>query len=955
MRITRKKIMAFLIASTMVATTIPWNYSKVYADNNAKQGENEKVLSGFIKQNTYDKYIEQYKDALKPQKEISIKGNSYSSATDASVKIISDLNGKSDVLQWDNGSGFVEWEVDVPEAGLYNLSMSYYPLVGKGRDIELGLYIDGKVPFDIAESFHFHRIWKNKTAIERDERGNDIRPKLIEASNWIEEEFTDFDGLNNGALQFYFTKGKHKLGLKCVREALTIDSIKLFQEQSAPSYKEVSNEYSQKGYKPGAAGYIFTRQGEDTNTVSQETLYPMYDRTSPATEPNDPSKVRLNTIGSSNWKYPGQWITWKVDVNEDGLYNIGIKSRQNLVRGMNSTRKLYIDGKVPFKEMENVLFPYSTEWYMKTLGGDTPYQFYLTKGTHEIKLEVNLGNIAETLRNIDNDVYQLNYLYRKIIMITGSVPDPYNDYYLDTEISGLLDGFKKVSESLNKEENYVSKLTGASGSEATFLKEIASQLESFIKDPDTIPKRLDRFKSNVSSLSDWVLRLKEQPLEIDYLVVASSQKSFPKPNAGILNKIEFGTKAFVSSFFENYNSIGNVSKSKKTINVWVGAGRDQAQIIKSMVDDLFTPSTGIDVNLSLVDTGNTLIQATLGGKGPDVAMLIPKETPVNLAMRGALVDLSKFNGFKDVTKRFQASAMIPYEYEGGYYALPETQDYNMLFYRKDIFQELGIKAPTTWEEFYSIIPIIQKNNMQIGIPESQNMFETLLFQRGGQVYKDDKKTTALDQPQALDAYKEWTGFYTQYSFPLLFDFYSRFRTGEMPIGIVPYTTYNQLSVAAPELRNLWEMLPIPGTKAQDGSINRKEGANGSGAIMMKGIKDEEAGYEFIKWWTSAEVQARYGSELEAVMGPAARYNTANIEAFNKLPWSKVEADKLTAQWGSVWDIPQIPGNYYLTRSLSNAFRKVVYNYENPREVLFKYNQDINREIERKRTEFGLDK
>lgn len=955
MSVTIKKIMSLLIVCTIAVTTNPWNYSKVYAENNAKQGTNEKVLSGFIKQNTYDKYIEQYKDALKPQKEISVKGNSYSSAKEASVKILSNLNGKSDVLQWDNGSGYVEWEVDVPETGLYNLSMTYFPLVAKGRDIELGLYIDGNVPFDIAENFHFYRIWNNKTAIERDSRGNDIRPKLKEASDWIEEEFTDFDGLNNGALQFYFTKGKHKLGLKCLREALAIESLKLFQEKSAPSYKEVSDEYSQKGYKQGTAGYIFKRQGEDTNTVSQETLYPMYDRTSPATEPNDPTKVRLNTIGSVNWKYPGQWMTWKIEVNEDGIYNIGIKARQNLVRGMNSTRKLYIDGKVPFKEVENLQFPYSANWYMKTLGDETPYQFYLTKGTHEIKLEVNLGNIAETLRNIDNDVYQLNYLYRKIIMITGTVPDPYNDYYLDTEVPGLLDGFKKVSESLKKEESYVSSLTGASGSEATFLKEIAVQLDSFVEDPDTIPKRLDKFKSNVSSLSSWVLRLKEQPLEIDYLVVASSQKSFPKASPGIFNKIGFTTKSFINSFFENYNSIGSVSTSQKTINVWVGAGRDQAQIIKGMVDDLFTPNTGIAVNLSLVDTGNTLIQATLGGKGPDIAMLIPKETPVNLAMRGALVDLSKFNGFKDVTKRFQTSAMIPYEYEGGYYGLPETQDYNMLFYRKDIFQELGIKAPTTWEEFYSIIPIIQKNNMQIGIPESQNMLETLLFQRGGQIYKDDKKTTALDEQQALEAYKEWTGFYTQYSFPLTFDFYSRFRTGEMPIGIVPYTTYNQLSVAAPELRNLWDMLPIPGTKMPDGSINRKEGANGSATIMMKGIKDEEAGYEFMKWWTSSEVQARYGSELEAVMGPAARYNTANIEAFKKLPWSKAEADKLTAQWNSVWDIPQIPGNYYLTRSLSNAFRKVVYNYENPREVLFQYNQDINREIERKRTEFGLDK
>ncbi len=952
MRLKGIKIITSLLFFAMIITIIRCDNWKAFAESGSRTSS-EKVLSGFVRQDTYDSYIAQYKDAAGPREEIIIKGASYTSANDANVKILNDLQGKSDVLAWDNESGYVEWEVVVPETGLYNISLSYLPLAARGRDIELGLYIDGVIPFDTAEDFHFSRIWKDTGAIQRDSRGNDIRPKLIESPEWFEEEFSNYDGLHSSSLQFFFEKGTHKIRLQCVREALAIDAIKLYQEKPAPSYEEVANEYKQNDYKTGPEGFVFKRQGEDTNTVSQETLYPMYDRTNPATEPSDPTKVRLNTIGSVNWKYPGQWITWKVDVEEDGLYHIGFKTRQNFVRGMFTTRKLYIDGKVPFKEMENIQFPYSANWYMKTLGDKTPHQFYLAKGTHEIKLEAGLGDMADTLRNIDNDIYQLNYLYRKIIMITGTVPDPYNDYYLDVEIPGLIDGFKILSVSLKKEADYISNLTGVSGSEASSLQEIAAQLDSFVKEPDTIPARLDRFKSNVSSLSDWVLRLKEQPLEIDYLAVASSSKSFPSPNANIFNRMVFGTKAFINSFFEDYNAVGNISASQKSINVWVGSGRDQAQIIKSMIDDLFTPNTGIEVNLNLVDTGNTLIQATLGGKGPDIAMLIPKETPVNLAMRGALVDLSQFKDFNEVIGRFQPSAMIPYEYQGIYYALPETQAYNMLFYRKDIFQELGIEPPNTWDEFYSIIPVIQKNNMQIGIPEAQVMFETLLFQRGGQVYKNDRKSTAFDEPQALGAFKEWTGFYTQYSFPLVFDFYSRFRTGEMPVGIVPYTMYNQLSVAAPELRNLWEMAPVPGTKMPDGTINRKESAAGTASIMLKNIKDKQAGYEFLKWWTSAEVQARYGSELEAVMGPAARYDTANTEAFNKLPWSKTEADKLVAQWNSVWDTPQIPGNYYLTRSLSNAFRKVVYSYENPREVLFEYNLDINREIVRKRAEFGL--
>lgn len=49
----------------------------------------------------------------------------------------------------------------------------------------------------------------------------------------------------------------------------------------------------------------------------------------------------------------------------------------------------------------------------------------------------------------------------------------------------------------------------------------------------------------------------------------------------------------------------------------------------------------------------------------------------------------------------------------------------------------------------------------------------------------------------------WTRFYTDYSFPLTYDFYNRFRTGEMPLGLAPYSMYNTLSALAPELDGLW--------------------------------------------------------------------------------------------------------------------------------------------------------
>ena len=37
----------------------------------------------------------------------------------------------------------------------------------------------------------------------------------------------------------------------------------------------------------------------------------------------------------------------------------------------------------------------------------------------------------------------------------------------------------------------------------------------------------------------------------------------------------------------------------------------------------------------------------------------------------------------------------------------------MLFYRTDIFDELNISVPETWDEFMKIIPVLQSKNMDI--------------------------------------------------------------------------------------------------------------------------------------------------------------------------------------------------------------------------------------------------
>ena len=344
-------------------------------------------------------------------------------------------------------------------------------------------------------------------------------------------------------------------------------------------------------------------------------------------------------------------------------------------------------------------------------------------------------------------------------------------------------------------------------------------------------------------------------------------------------------------------------------------------------------------------------------------MQVGEDVPVNYAMRNAAADLTAFPDFEEVAARFRDSAITPYTYDEGVYALPEQQTFPMLFYRKDILKELDLEPPKTWQEVYNMISVLQKHNMEFYLPiESATnnatlvpnaAFAMLLYQNGGQFYRDNDMKSALDSEISMQVFKRWTQFYTNYKFPLQADFANRFRTGEMPIGIADYTTYNLLTVLAPEIKGLWDFTIVPGTEREDGSVSHEVASHTTAVMMLDNAEDKDAAWSFMKWWTDKDTQIAYGREMEGLLGEAARYPTANIEALEQLPWPVKDFNNLERQWQWVRGIPQVPGGYFTGRHLDNAFRNVVNENENPREALSDYILYINDEIALKRKEFNL--
>jgi ABC-type glycerol-3-phosphate transport system substrate-binding protein len=690
----------------------------------------------------------------------------------------------------------------------------------------------------------------------------------------------------------------------------------------------------------------------------------VYDRSSGATEPPSVATIRLNMIGGQSWRVSGQWIEWEFEVPESGMYRFTIKGRQNYNRGYVSNRSVLIDGQIPCTELAAVPFTYNNKWTLVTLADDQgDMLFPLSAGKHTFRLQATLGGMGDMLNVMEESIFRLNGVYRKILVLTGTEPDIYRDYRVDVVYPEVMTSMELESKILYKLVDDLTSYSGERSAQAAATLTLARQLELFVRRPDKIPRTMVNFKNNISSLGDSLLSLTQSQLDVDYILISAADAKLQPINENFFVAASHEIRSFFASFFVDYSNLGDVYRGGADIvDVWMIAGRDQSSILKAMIDDTFTPQTGIRVNVKLV-APDAVMPAVVAGTGPDMALTMPQIDPVNYAIRKAVLDVSKLPGYEEVIKELNPNVIIPFAFNGGVYGLPETQYFHVMFYRKDILEELDIGLPDTWDDVITILPIIQKNNMNVGVPsvatnEQINIdfsnFLAHLFQRDGRLYNEDGSRTLLDSETAIEAFDVYTKFFTHYKTPVVFNFVNRFRTGEMPLAFADYTNFNTLEVFAPELRGLWGFARMPGLKKSDGTINRSVSTGTLASMIFSATKRPDLAWEFMKWWISADTQLRFGRELESIMGAAARYPTANYEAFRRLSWGSEQMAVLDEQRSWAVGTPEVPGGYFVSRHITNAARRVLNDGEDTRETMLDYTITINDELIKKRKEFGLE-
>ena len=441
------------------------------------------------------------------------------------------------------------------------------------------------------------------------------------------------------------------------------------------------------------------------------------------------------------------------------------------------------------------------------------------------------------------------------------------------------------------------------------------------------------------------------PLSIDKIYIYGTDAKLPKiRNNFFKNFIATTQRVFRTSIREIDDD---------TVIIWVNRSTYYVSLMQQLTDAFYTPKSNIKVRFSLLPDESKLTYANASDTQPDAALGVSSSIPYSLGIRGALADLHQMEGFGSVIKNIAPGALIPHIEGDKVYGLPETQDFQVTFYREDILNNLGLEVPQTYEDIIDIVATLQRYGMNYYMPlaggsglKSLSVTAPFIYQYGGNIYADDYLSVNIDSEEAIQAFNMMVDLFALYSLPLTTqNFYNNFRSGLSPVGISGFDTYLQLVNAAPEIVGKWHITLAPGVKDGEGQINRTQTGDGKTIIIFEKSKRKAEAWDFIKWWMSTETQSKFAADLQATYGPTYLWNSSNMEAFASLAINENDKQIILEQLKYLYQIPQIPATYMVERGISNIWNSCVFNQENLRAAITNYSIEINREIKRKMVEF----
>lgn len=864
-------------------------------------------------------------------------------------------DGSADVVKLEiHDSGIVT--VEAPETARYYIEVDYLDAGNSVLPLELSLKVNGEYQFYELRDLEFEAAWKDPEEKSYDRYDNQIVPVPDKVVAWESKYIMDASYRNSQPLAIELQKGANELEFTMIEGTMLLGDLSLTKEPVIAEYT---------GSKTAEGSALIPIQAEEMAERNASSIRATceYDID---LDPYEVETKTLNTIDNASFTDAGQKVTYEFVVDEPGTYYLALNYKQSEKADFPVFVNVEVDGQIPNTAFYNYGLGYAKGYQTETLTDSegNKLSLDLDAGVHTLSFTISADPIRHVLEGVDKVMSGVNNLNLEITKVAGTNKDKYRDLDIEKYIPDAITRLEEYANTLDelcesvKIYNPDVKKIGAFSSASV----AAEQLRSLAAEPDELAYRVSELTTSTNSVNQFLANLidslNKNQLGIDRIYLYQEGATLPK-NAGFFASMGASIKRFVTSFASQAYSTSNTDESH--LQVWVNRSRQYLEIMQKMIDEDFTAKTGIEVDLALMPDQNKLILANASGDAPDIATGINYAVPFELGIRGAIKDLTEFEDFTEIAGRFEEGLLVPATIDDGIYALPETMNFWVLYVRTDIFDKLGLETPDTLQDVKNILPSLQMRGMNFYYPTAgmlamRNFHGTtpLILQNGGSLYTRYAGDSNMTSEESVAGFRELTELFTIYNLPKdIPNFYQHFRNGSMPIGIADYAVYNMLLNAAPEIANSWEIYMVPGTETESGEVLRYSSGGAESTVMFTSDPEREAqAWEFMKWWSSAEVQAEFGQTLQITYGSTFLWNTANREAFSLLPWKTTDKETILAQAEWINESPRLPGSYMVEREISNAYNSVVVDGKNLRRTLDNAVKRINRETERKLEEFG---
>jgi ABC-type glycerol-3-phosphate transport system substrate-binding protein len=887
---------------------------------------------------------------------IDIEGAATGDTKKALTDETKDYADASQVLDLSTGDK-ATLQIDVPEDGLYYMNFNYLSYDDSILPITLGMKVDGDYPFYETRTVKLTTSWKLSEEKNYDRYNNEVVAVPDKDIKWENQSLTDSSYRHSDPLKLELTKGKHTLEFEVQEGTFLLGNIELAAPTTVASYT---------GSEAAEGSELITIQGEEYAETNDSSIHAVaeYDT---SVDPYATKETILNTLDSDSFDEAGQKVTYSFNVEKAGYYNIAMNYRQSDKTDFPVFVDIAVDGEIPNEAFRSYSMAYTTKYKTSTLkdSNDNDLSVYLEAGEHTISYTISMDNICYIMEELDLVMSEVNDLALEITKVAGSNADKYRDLKLSRYIPNLEETLYGYADKLTELEQSAVKWSDSDKNVAVMSSMLiaAKQLKSLADNPDEIPYRISELSTSTNSVNHYLAQalddLMVNGIAIDRIYIYQDNAELPsKP--GFFKSIGMNLSRFASSFTNQAYSTSNTNKEH--LQVWVNRSSQYVQIMQKLIDEEFTPQTGIDVDISIMPDQQKLVLANSAGNAPDVATGINYTIPYELAIRGALADLTQFDGFKEAANQYEPGFFLTGTIGDKIYSMPETMNFWVMFYRSDVLEKLGIEVPETMDDVIDMLPTLQMRGLNFYYPTAgmllmRNFHGTtpLIVQNGGSIYNSTANAgCGFGNENTVQGFTTLTDLFTVYNLPVNVDnFYQHFRNGDMPIGIADYATFNMLTNAAPELASSWEIALIPGTEQEDGTIDRSVcGCAESSVIFKSDSEREQQAWQFVQWWSSAEVQAEFGQTIQISYGDDYIWNTANMAALDQLPIDSNSKKVIEETAKNVVDVARVPGTYLLEREISNAFNDIVVNGQDERTRIDKAVRSVNHEFDRKLEEFG---